>query len=220
MPQCCEHQLQGVYVARTTATSQPEFSYFLHRFSKSLGIIATVKDIASTHMTLLESCGVKSQFYDRNYTEVEVRQFCNRIQRRIDKSGHNKYPMEVKVDPEEPLRWVGRVDLDCQPIRDSNGNELLPYKFAMGLLLDERLKDQRGIVEEVVEEEFGEMPKIRELSPHVTIGEIGFFWQDQYCGKPAIDLLPSKLAHPESIVMNGLAAYLGFIHGPRETIAA
>lgn len=213
-------RLKGVYAARTTETPQPKFEYFLRRFGKSLAAAATVRDIASTHITLLESLGVKDQFYSFGFDPQDVKSFSRRMQQRIDKSGHNKSPMKVKTDPEEPLRWVGCIGLDSEPIQTSDGQYLRPHKLAVGLVLDDRLQDQRGIIEEGLTEEFGELPEMRRFSPHITIGNIHWPWREQYCQQEAVDLLPKNLAVPKTIALNGLAVYLDRIHGPHGAVVA
>lgn len=212
MPEHRGHRLKGVYAARTTEASPQRFDYFLKRLAKHLGTVATVRNIASTHVTLLESLGVKDQFYDYDYTAKDVRAFSRKMQRRIDKSGHSKSPMKVRVDPAEPLRWVGCVDIDSRPIPLPDGGYLQPYKLAVNLILGERLQDQRGIIEAALTEEFGELPKMRPFSPHITIGSINRPWREQYCGQEVADLLPNNLVPPRLIAMNGLAVYLDKIH--------
>lgn len=212
MPEHRGHRLKGVYAARTTEASQPRLEFFLKRLAKHLGAAATVRHIASTHVTLLESFGVKDQFYNYDFTAHDVRLFSKRMQRRIDKSGSNQSHLSVRVDPHEPLRWVGCVGVNSEPTIGPDGKALKPYKFAIGLASDQRLDDQRGIIEEGLKEEFGELPEMRLFSPHITIGTIERPWREQYCENEATALLPPGLSVPRAVALNGLAVYLDRIH--------
>lgn len=220
MPERRGHRLKGVYAARTVEAPQPRFDFFLNRLAKNLGIVATVRTAASTHVTLLESCGVKDLFYDLDFTARDVRQFSRRMQKRIDRAGHYRSPMRARVNPDEPLRWVGYPPPGAeQSISTNVGPGYLASTLALGLVLDERLKDQRGIIEGGLVEEFGELPPIRDFSPHISIASIRKPWRDQFCQQEASDLLPRSLSLPRSIALNGLAVYLDKIHDPDSAVA-
>lgn len=214
MAKCHKHDLEGVFVARTTRVPQPELEYFLNSFARSIGIVATIKTAASTHVTLLESCGVNQQFYNRGFTSREVHLFSRHMQRKIDRAGHSRTPLVAKTDLRRPLRWVGAVDLDCKPNLLADGTPQKPYKLAVGLKLDERLRDQRGVIEDCLKEEFGKLPKIRRFSPHVTFGKILTPFREEYYDTDPLELIPSNLSVPDSIALNGLAVYLDTIHKP------
>lgn len=189
-------RLKRVYAARTTETSQPRFESFLKDFGKRLGFLTTVHNIASTHVTLLESHGVKSCFYDFGFSPQDVRQFSQDMQRQIDKVHRSRSPIRVKVDPEQPFHAV---------IAQTRG------KLALSVA-SEQLQEERGIIEAKLTDEFGTLPEMHPFDPHITIGRIAMGYLQQNAGLDPNSLIPEDLAVPTSVTLNGLSVYLGGIH--------
>ncbi|MGH7239992.1 MAG: hypothetical protein ACREHG_07990 [Candidatus Saccharimonadales bacterium] len=196
MVEATAHRLKGVYVARTTETSQPRFESFLKNFGKSLGFLTTVRNIASTHVTLLESRGVKSRFYDSGFTPQDVRQFSVDMQRQIDKVRRSHSPIRVQVDPEQPFH-VG--------IAQTRG------KLALSVA-SEQLQEERGIIEAKLTDEFGTLPEMNQFDPHITIGRISTGYLNRHEDLDPNSLIPDGLTVPSSVALNGLSVYLGGIH--------
>jgi hypothetical protein len=183
--------LRDIYVARTVKEPQDRVDRFLNRLGRHLGHMATIKTIGSTHITFLESYGVKSKFRNFGYSPTDVRTFRVALQQHLD----NKLPggdIEVRVDPDRPLGWKGGRN----------------NKLVINLLNEDRLEAERDEIEKFLIERFGTVPILQKFDPHVTLGRVNSRIIDPATRLDPEVLLPPGVNVPDQFVLNGLTAYL------------
>lgn len=66
-----QQSLRSLYVARTVP-DQKKYDTFLKLLGVRFGRAAVVRTVTSTHLTILESFGVKEKFYNYGYTPHDV----------------------------------------------------------------------------------------------------------------------------------------------------
>lgn len=221
------NSIKSVYVARTTKLPQPEFEYFLSRLRRRLRQRAIIKRTERTHVTFLESYGVRSAFEESGATQEDVEDFSADLSTRLHRAGHYAVEASERVNPDSPLIWT-RSSSDITTV-------------ALNLLPSERILDQRGIIEEAVNEKFGEPPRVRPFCPHISIGLLVSGWlpnnlselsdggsYDDFYSLSVLtnpeservdkQVLSSKLLPPSEITLNGLSVFIGRIHSGKSLV--
>ncbi|HSH18770.1 MAG TPA: hypothetical protein VK978_05300 [Candidatus Saccharimonadales bacterium] len=193
--------LKNVYVARTVETPQPKYGQFLERAARlvrySIGNIAVIRTAASTHITYLETKGVKNKFRQEGFSGSDVRAFRADLEQHIKSSGNLSatYARTVKIDRAQPLVWKG----------------VSKNKIALNVVADDSLLSERATIEEFLENRFGSVPAMRSFDPHITIGEAhtaALSWDQR---RDPIRLISRDVQFPKEIALNGLMAFLGRI---------
>jgi len=197
--------LRGLHVARTVQRSQPAFEGFLSEFGARLerGVVfpglcgailehsrAKIKPIGSTRLTFLESGNVAEYFASRDEGTNEVRKTRDELEQHLADTlpiGHTT----VRVNERAPLRWVGRLGTLALNIED-----------------DERLVRERAEIEKFLRERFGDLPRLYDFEPHITVGRVLEAIPYETWKEP-VRIVPKDIVIPEEVVLNGLAVHLG-----------
>jgi hypothetical protein len=183
-------ELRGVRVARTVQEPQPVFESFLDQFGARLGRRAAIKTIAKTHLTFLGSRGLARQFMSHGYTSGHIEAIRDELEERLRKTlptGH----ATVRVNERAPLLWVGRVGT-----------------LALNIVNDDRLASERAEIEKFLRTRLGELPKLDTFVPHITLGRVREAIPYDTWREP-LRIVPTDIAIPEEVALNGLAVYLG-----------
>lgn len=191
--------LKDVYVAHTVKEPQPEVEDFLNGLGRALGRTATIYTIGSTHLTVLESCGLQPHFQRGGYSPNDISGFKDDLQGHLE----DRFPADdrtVVLNSKRPLRWVGW------------------RKLAFNIVPTLHLSNVRASIEEFLEYEFGEAPAMRPFEPHITVGEVYYGTDDRVPQNPAT-ILPKALQVPRNVAMNGLSVHLGSIHPDTAAVA-
>jgi hypothetical protein len=186
--------LRDVYVARTVQESEKRFERFLNRFGRHLGVTAMIHTVGSTHLSFLESRGVKGHFISRGYTPADIRTFKCDLEQHLKDNLPSRRTI-VGVDEKRPLKWMaGRATL------------------ALNIVEDEHLTQERGEIEGFLTDHFGRLPELRAFEPHITLGRIirGLTAAER---RDPMELIPDTMDMPYTVALNGLETYLGRIHG-------
>lgn len=182
--------LRAISVARTVETPQQEFENFLQNAGRALGHRGNIRNIASTRITLLQSSGVqKVMRYHRRTDPQSATRFSYWMSNQLDSS--RMEPITVAVNPKRPIKIMG-----------TKGD-----KLTLNIIEDERLAAERNRTENLLQDEFGDLPEIRSFEPHITIGYIGQQALSALEIRRPESLIPNT-AIPESIALNGLMVFV------------
>lgn len=186
--------LRDVYVARTVNTPQPKMQDFLDRVAKTAGRIAEIRTVGSTHITFLETAGVKEQFRQEGFTSADVRAFKGDLELHLRDAGGDETASErrVRIDRTEPLKWRG--------YRDS--------KLALNIIPDDAMLEEREHIEGFLEERFGCVPHMKSFDPHITIGRVNPTALTIEQRRDPLKYISRDVCFPETVALNGLMVYL------------
>jgi hypothetical protein len=186
-----------VSIARTVEAPQQGFAEFLYVMGSSLGRLAKIRTITSTQMTFLESSGISNALRNSRSDPQAVQRFSYWLSGQLNEyRGKNIY---VTIDPDHPIIICGRHD----------------NKLALNILKDEQIGGEREKGEELLDQKFGNLPRLKPFKPHITIGSIGIQ------GLSAVEvehpelLIPREVEIPERVALNGLTVFLdgkGLVH--------
>ena len=184
--------LKGFSIGRTVEIPQPSFEKFVNSTGRKIGKLAIIKAATNMHLTLMESRPVREAFIEKRGSDhAAMQNFAYWMVSELD--GFNDHKGSVTVNPDRKVDLFGTR-------RD---------KLAICISPDEQMLNERALIEEMLRDEFGDLPKIQDFDPHITIGRVH---NDRLTREqrrnPELILNGTGNILPERIVMNGLSGYL------------
>jgi hypothetical protein len=168
---------------------QPEFEDFLKHAGRALGRRASIRAITSTHLTFLESRDAKKVMRESRVNSEEAKRFSFWMSNQLDQ--YRTQHIDVTIDEQRPLKIMGqRQDM-----------------LVLNIIEDEQIIAERNRTESLLQEEFGELPKLKGFEPHISIGYIGTKTLSPIELRRPETLLPRGII-PETIALNGLTVFL------------
>lgn len=181
--------LKAVSIARTLETPQTEVESFINQVGKKLDRRGEVLAVTSARMTILESKGIRRAHRRAHADPKAVSNFSYRLSNHLDQ--YRTQDIDVTVDPKEPIKLFGR-----------NSNRL-----SLNFLLSDQLIEERRRVDDFLLEEFGEVPHLKELEPHVSLAKVCLrALTSNEIEYPSL-LVPEAMI-PTTVALNGLSVFL------------